>query len=159
VREEVYAARECRNCWGLLKMHNEHAPGKMALLLALSEEPQHMIEELRSRGLRSCAGKVGSTEVHKILTAIETAAIREHIVAQNTRELHALYHAAFDSMHGLLRGDLGLGSLLRTVGGRFGVVRLDTPESGWIAVAVYGTIGSFMKGREHEAAGLGVSHI
>jgi len=139
---------------------DKSVPGKMSLGLVIADTPEPVLSALRVEGYRGCTGRAGSTEIQKILQAIETAALREGVVSDDVIELHALYHAAHDAMLGLLRGDMSLGSLLRTVGLRFAVVR--SPEDGgrsWVAVAVYGSIGSFMKGKEHEAAGLGISHL
>jgi hut operon positive regulator len=68
-----------------------------------------------------------------------------------------------EALHGVTRGQVQLGSVLRTVGLRFAVVRgkpyeAET-EGEWIAIALYGTIGAPVKGSEHEAMGLGINHI
>lgn len=139
-------------------MNMAQAPGKIALELVLADEPSHLLKTL-GPGCTACTGKTGSADVKKILASIETIALREGIVSENIAELHAFYHAAYDCVLGLLKGDLAAGSLMRTVGLRFSVVRSpDCDGRPWVAVAMYGTIGSLMKGKEHEAAGLGVCH-
>ncbi len=79
------------------------------------------------------------------------------------RETHALYHATMEALEGVTRGSVQLGSVLRTVGLRFSVVKgkpyNEGAEGDWIAVALYGTIGAPVKGAEHEAFGLGINHI
>lgn len=134
-------------------------PGRLALLLALSGYEDGSVPRLPESCV-FCVGKVGSTELEKVIAAVETAAIRENVVAREIPDLHALYHAIDDALVGLLRGQMALGHSLRTVGLRFAVVRTrELDGRGWIAVAMYGTIGSMMKGNEHEAAGLGICHL
>lgn len=135
--------------------------GKNALLLVLAEtEPE---AELAS-GFRHCLGKVGSMEAHKVVAAVETAAKKNGIINPDIyRETHALYHAILEAIEGVTRGQIQLGSVLRTVGLRFAIVRgnpYDSSEEGeWIAVAFYGTIGAPVKGLEHEVVGLGINHL
>jgi hut operon positive regulator len=65
-------------------------------------------------------------------------------------------------LHGIGRGQIALGPLLRTAGLRFSLVRgprLPGDHTTWIAVALYGTIGQPVKGMEHEVAGLGIFHV
>lgn len=140
--------------------------GKNALLLVLSEdEPNfddtHGLEQLQ---WKYCLGKVGSMESHKVVAAIETAAKKNGIIKQDVyRESHALYHAILEAMEGVTRGQIQLGSVLRTVGLRFSIIKgnpYDSTEEGeWIAVALYGTIGAPIKGLEHEVVGLGINHV
>ena len=140
--------------------------GKNALLLVLSEdEPnsdyKHSLEQLQ---WKYCLGKVGSMESHKVVAAVETAAKKNGLVKQDVyRESHALYHAILEAMEGVTRGQIQLGSVLRTVGLRFSIIKgnpYDSIEEGeWIAVALYGTIGAPIKGLEHEVVGLGINHI
>jgi hut operon positive regulator len=140
--------------------------GKNALMLVLSDqEPEQeygtIQEELH---WRSCVGKVGAMEAHKVVAAIETAAKKNGIINPDVyREIHALYHAIVEAIEGVTRGQIQLGSVLRTVGLRFSIIRgnpYDSPEEGeWIAVALYGTIGAPVKGLEHEVVGLGINHL
>lgn len=114
--------------------------GKNALMLVLSDEEPRSTGSFPLDALKwkYCAGKVGSME------------------------FHALYHAIIEALEGVTRGQMQLGAVLRTVGLRFSIVRgnpYDNVEEGeWIAVAFYGTIGAPVKGLEHEAVGLGISH-
>lgn len=138
--------------------------GKNALLLVLSEEEpdsDHTFEKLH---WKYCLGKVGSMESNKVVAAIETAAKKNGIVKQDVyRESHALYHAIIEAVEGVTRGQIQLGSVLRTVGLRFSIIRGNPYESSeegeWIAVALYGTIGAPVKGSEHEVVGLGINHV
>lgn len=140
-----------------------HRIGKYACLLALDEE-------VSLNGLpipddfTYCVGKVGTMDLQKIVAAIETAAKNEGLIdSKRYREIHALYHTTMEAIEGVTRGSVQLGTVLRTVGLRFSIVRgkpySETEEGEWIAVALYGTIGAPVKGAEHEAFGLGINHI
>jgi hut operon positive regulator len=140
--------------------------GKNALLLVLSEQEPEQEYGTIQEGLhwRCCVGKVGAMEAHKVVAAIETAAKKNGIINSDVyREIHALYHAIMEAIEGVTRGQIQLGSVLRTVGLRFSIIRgnpYDSPEEGeWIAVALYGTIGAPVKGLEHEVVGLGINHL
>jgi hut operon positive regulatory protein len=139
--------------------------GKNALLLVLSEEEPGSELQLPLDNLhwKYCLGKVGSMDSNKVVAAIETAAKKNGIIRPDVyREAHALYHAIIEALHGITRGQIQLGTILRTVGLRFSIVRGNPYESleegEWIAVALYGTIGAPIKGSEHEAVGLGIFH-
>lgn len=135
--------------------------GKLAMLYVLDDSYQAKIDEL---GWIHCTGKVGSMESNKVVAAIETAAKKNQVIKGGIyRETHSLYHAIMEALHGVTRGQVQLGTVLRTVGLRFAIVRgqpYEQAEEGeWIAVALYGTIGAPVKGLEHEAIGLGINHI
>jgi hut operon positive regulator len=140
--------------------------GRNAILLAMLEEEEEaeIITHLDALEWRYCKGKVGSMELQKIVSSIETAAKRNNVVnSELYREMHALYHAVIEAVQGVTRGQVELGDLMRTVGLRFAVVRgkpYENDEEGeWIAVALYGTIGAPIRGLEHETIGLGINHI
>lgn len=140
--------------------------GRNAMFLALmgADVDKEFVRQLRERGYIFCQGKTGSMDTHKVVAAIETAAKANGVIETNVyRETHSLYHAIMEALHGVTRGQVLLGSVLRTVGLSFAVVRgkpYDSPQEGeWIAVALYGTIGAPVKGSEHEAIGLGINHI
>jgi hut operon positive regulator len=134
--------------------------GRLALLAVLSEEPDRVIGSASHH--RVVLGHVGTMDVHRVIAAIETAARREGLIAPGYAEEHALYHAILEALHGVGRGQLAFGNLLRTVALRFAIVRgprLPGDDTEWIAVALYGTIGQPVKGNEHEVAGLGINHL
>ena len=140
--------------------------GRTAMLLALVEpdEAATLAASSAKAGYRVALGKVGAMESQKVVAAVETAARREGVIDERYCSQHALYHAIIDALHGLGRGPLELGNIMRTVGIRFAVVkglrhRGDQDEGAWIAVAMYGTIGAPIRGHEHEALGLGLNHI
>lgn len=146
-----------------MPLDQKHLIGKEAIQLVL-DTSLPLPKLLQENGWSYCRGKVGSMESQKIVAAIETAAKSEKIITKDLyRETHALYHAIVEAMHGVTRGQIQLGTVLRTVGLRFSVVRgypyQDINEGEWIAVALYGTIGAPIKGLEHEAIGLGINHI
>lgn len=141
--------------------------GKIAIMYTLSGED--LEEKVRGvaleKGYQLIKGKVGSMSTEKIFAAVETAAQREGLIRKDYyRDTHALYHATLDAFVGICRGQLGLESMLRTVGLIFSVVRgprsTDNLADGdWLAVVLYGTIGAPVKGYEHETIGLGLNHI
>lgn len=142
------------------------AIGSTAIRLALagSESPLPLIQEAQVQGYRIVVGRVGSMAAEKVVAAIETAAGREGLLEGGYRHEHSLYHAVIEAIYGVCRGQLELGTLLRTVGLNFAVVRgIRCPEAAadgeWLAVALYGTIGAPKKGFEHEVCGLGVNHL
>ncbi|NDI34946.1 hut operon transcriptional regulator HutP [Chengkuizengella sediminis] len=142
-----------------MSLQSDHRIGKHAMLLLLSEDKCNMPDSWKS-----CTGKVGTMDSQKIVAAIETAAKSNGIIDGDIyRETHALYHAIIEALHGITRGQLSIGSVLRTVGLRFSIVRGNPyekqQEGEWIAVALYGTIGAPIKGLEHETIGLGINHV
>jgi len=145
---------------------SEKRIGRNAMLLAIAEEDEEkdLIKQFEHQGWLYCKGKVGSMEMQKIVAAIETATKRQGLVQEEVyRQMHALYHAIIEALHGVTRGQVELGDMLRTVGLRFAVIKgrpYDKEEEGeWIAVALYGTIGAPIRGLEHETIGLGINHI
>ena len=137
--------------------------GKEAILLLLIDGYE-LPEKLRKQGWKYCKGKVGSMATQKVVAAVETAAKKQNIIKPDLyRENHAIYHAIIEALSGVTRGNNQIGTVLRTVGLRFSVVRgnpyTNQAEGEWIAVAFYGTIGAPVKGLEHESIGLGINHI
>lgn len=140
--------------------------GKLAVSLAVSDtgEEQHLIQIAEKVNYKYYRGRAGSMDSEKIFAAIETAAKRRGLIKEQYREEHALYHSILDAFHGICRGEVALGSILRSAGLIFSIVRGpriagDYSDGEWLAVALYGTIGAPIKGFEHEAMGLGINHI
>lgn len=140
--------------------------GKLAVLLATSsgEDERRLVRQSEEAGFKVCKGRVGSVGPEKIFAAVETAAKRNDLIKALYREEHALYHCVLDALHGVCRGQLALGSILRTAGLSFSIIRGpriagDASDGEWIAVSLYGTIGAPVKGYEHEAIGLGLNHV
>lgn len=139
--------------------------GKLAITLAVSDHNEEkIIEHYQKNGFRLIKGHVGTMEAGKIFAAVETAVIRQKMISENYHEEHALYHAISEAFNGYCRGPVALDSVLRTTGMVFSVVRgklsVDDDKNGeWIAVVLYGHIGSPRRGFEHEAIGMGVQSI
>ncbi|MDT8860537.1 hut operon transcriptional regulator HutP [Alkalihalobacillus sp. MEB130] len=147
-----------------MALSSDNRIGRHAILLLLSEDSEGQLKRLEQSNWKGCTGKVGSMEAHKVVAAIETAAKKNGVIQSNVyRESHALYHAIMEALHGVTRGQVQLGSVLRTVGLSFAILRGNPYDSelegDWIAVSLYGTIGAPVKGSEHETIGLGINHI
>ena len=140
--------------------------GKTAILITLASEenrPQ-LITTAKNSGHQICAGKVGTMDPGKIISAMMTAAKREDIWdGVSFRQEHALYDAMKEALSGLCRGQISLHEVCLTVGLTFTIVCGEMPthksEGKWVAVCLYGTIGAPIKGFEHEAIGLGINHM
>lgn len=139
--------------------------GKIALLLAISGSDEEKLKKYyENKNYIVYKGQAGSMDVKKIVAAIETAASREDIIRENYHEEHALYHAIIEALSGYCRGQVMLGEVLRSAGLTFTIVRGtliegDTSSGNWIAVVLYGQIGSPRRGFEHEAIGMGIQPI
>jgi len=139
--------------------------GKLAITLAVSDSNDEKIINLyEKKGFKLIKGHVGAMDASKIFAAVETAVIRQKIISENYHEEHALYHAIAEAFNGYCRGPVALESVLRTTGMVFSVVRgnlsIDDKDNGeWIAVVLYGHIGSPRRGFEHEAIGMGLQSI
>lgn len=138
--------------------------GQVSVLSAMGYLLESEKRRLSERGYGIVTGSVGTMNAEKVFAAIETAAKRESLINGSYREEHALYHASLEAFAGVCRGQLSLGSILRTVGLSFSVVKgFRSPQEDkdgiWLAVALYGTIGAPVKGFEHEVIGLGISHL
>ena len=138
--------------------------GKFTTLVALTDEATALNILPHFESFKVMTGKVGSMDLSKVIASVETAAKRGGIINEDVyRETHSLYHAILEALQGVTRGDLSVGEIMRTVGLRFSIVRGNpydlNAEGEWIAVCFYGTIGAPIRGKEHEALGLGINHI
>ncbi len=144
--------------------------GKLTIQLLISseEEEKELLKKITQLGYKYAIGKAGTMDSKAVIAAIETTAKREGIIINSStyREEHALYHTAINALRGLCRGEIGIGSLLRTVGVKFVILRgpMDTDNVGkdfgeWLSVGIYGMIGAPIKGFEHEAIGLEINDI
>lgn len=143
---------------------HQRAFGKYASLVALTGEKTALELMPEHRDFKVTTGKVGSMDLKKVISSVETAAKRNDVInGEVYRETHALYHAIVEAAEGVTRGKLSVGEVMRTVGLSFSIVRgspySDPAEGEWIAVCFYGTIGAPIKGKEHEALGLGINHV
>ncbi len=141
--------------------------GKLTIQLVISseEEEKELNKRITQLGYQYATGKAGTMDSKSIIAAIKTTAKREGLILSNSyREEHVLYHTAIDALRGLCRGEIGIGSLLRTIGVKFVILRgpIDTIKKDlgeWISVGIYGMIGAPIKGFEHEAIGLEINDI
>ena len=139
--------------------------GKIALSLAIADKSEEkIIHAYREKGYQLLKGHAGSMNAGKIFAAVETAVIREKMIGDSYHEEHALYHAISEAFNGYCRGPVALDNVLRTTGLVFSVVKGplsvgDISNGQWIAVVLYGYIGSPRQGFEHEAIGMGIQPI
>lgn len=140
--------------------------GKLAALLVLSEEGEtaSIMKIASKKGYHVYKGQVGSMDSSKIFAAIETAAKKEGFIGQHYREEHSVYHSILEAYTAICRGQEGLGSVLRTAGLKYSIVRGprnagDVSDGEWIAVVLYGNMGAPTKGYEHEVIGLGINPV
>ncbi len=100
-----------------MTLHKDRRIGRLSVLLLLHEtEENQQISRLERDGWKVCLGRVGSMDAHKVVAAIETASKKSGVIqSEGYRESHALYHATMEALHGVTRGEMLLGSLLRTV--------------------------------------------
>jgi hut operon positive regulator len=154
----------------MIGIHDKDGLGKIAVLLALAEcdEEQCIMELIKKRGYIFLKGHVGTMDPKKIFSSIEVAAINENIIQNYYHEEHALYHAILEALNGYCRGQLGLDTILRSTGLTYSIVRgklqcdearIRNESKPWLAICLYGKIGSPRKGFEHDAIGLGVNSI
>ncbi|GAB3068408.1 hut operon transcriptional regulator HutP [Salinicoccus sesuvii] len=147
-----------------MNSNQQQAFGKYAALVALTDADTAFGLMPEYKSFKVVTGKVGSMDLKKVISSVETAAKRNQLINGDIyRETHALYHAIIEAAEGVTRGKLSVGEVMRTVGLTFSVVRgrpyPETVEGEWIAVCFYGTIGAPIKGKEHETLGLGINHI
>ncbi|QDR82209.1 HutP family protein [Sporomusa termitida] len=150
----------------MFNIENNGSLGKLAILTIMSggEDEIALKRQGEKFGYRLYKGKVGSMDSAKIFAAVETAAKKEGLIDQRYREEHALYHSVFEAYSGMCRGQIGLGTVLRSAGLLFCIVRGtklpgNDADGEWIAVALYGNMGAPIKGYEHEVLGLGINPI
>ncbi len=140
--------------------------GKIATLMALGSDcdAKSIRKKAESGGYKVFKGRVGSMDSAKIFAAIETAAKKEEIIRPLYREEHSIYHSILDAYSAICRGQEGLGTVLRTAGLVYSIVRgpripEEMNDGEWVAVVLYGNMGAPTKGYEHEVIGLGINPI
>jgi hut operon positive regulator len=113
-------------------------------------------------GMKVVYGKVGTVKISDVIGSIQTAARREGLFKELYREEHILYSAISDALQGVCRGNIMLQELFRSAYLDFAVARgryFEDDPGDWIIVALYGRIGSPIRGHDHEAMGFGVKPI
>ncbi|WP_156775118.1 HutP family protein [Dethiosulfovibrio peptidovorans] len=130
--------------------------GRAALLLAstLTKEDEDSVKrQLLDLGWHSVATEVGGVYgdlPQKITRALVGAALNSGVIQKDQREMHALMHAAFESLDAFIPSGL----LEASIGAKIAIVRNDK----WISVAVMGDT-AYHAVAHHERFGLGVMHI
>lgn len=147
-------------------MKNPITLGKYAIQIAVcsDEIEEAVISKACKNGYRVCKGRVGSMDSGKLFAAVSTAAKREGLVQDQYREEHAIYHSVLEAYNGICRGQLGLGTVLRSAGLVFSILRGpriygDEKDGDWLAVVLFGNLGAPIKGYEHEVIGLGMNPV
>lgn len=71
----------------------------------LDEEERAPFEAKIDR-MKICEGKVGSMNMQKVISSVETAVKRNGLIEDGVyRETHALYHAILEALEGVTRGN------------------------------------------------------
>lgn len=138
--------------------------GKISILFAIADNYEEMKLKYEKKGYSVIKGNAGTMDTKKIVAAIEVAASRAGIISDNYHDEHALYHATMEALQGYCRGQVAFGEILRTVGLTYTIIKgplveNDMSNGMWIAVVLFGDIGSPRKGFEHEAIGMGIQPI
>ena len=129
---------------------------RAAVLLAITKDSrmeQVCKQYIEQQGWRVVATEVGgllSDLPQKIVRALVGAALNANIIEKNSREMHALVHAAIEA------GDsfLSRGMVEVSVGAKIAIVR----NNDWLAVAIFGDCSAHVAAH-HDRCGLGVMHI
>src|SRR5699024_4753036 len=83
--------------------------GKYATLLALLGEKSALELMPDHREFSMVTGKVGSMDLKKVISSVETAAKRNELINPGIyRETHALYHAIIEAAEGVTHGKLSV---------------------------------------------------
>jgi len=143
--------------------------GRIAVLYAISSksEGEAVYKKASAMGYRLYKGNVGSMDSAKIFAAVETAAKKEGLIHPIYREEHSIFHSTLEAYTAICRGHEGLGSVLRSAGLSFSIVRGPripdgenmTDDGDWVAIVLYGNMGAPIKGYEHEVIGLGINPV
>ncbi len=132
--------------------------GKIAMLISLTEtrEEEEIIKNLFLKKGFKCAateigGHVDENFFYKLTKSLIGAAVNNDIIeSNNTKEAHAIIHAAHEAEQGFLVTLPGSVN----VGIKIGIVRKD----GWVAVALFGE-SAYHNLTSHTRACLGMMHI
>jgi hut operon positive regulator len=129
---------------------------RAAILLAITKDG--VMETACKRRIEAQGWRVVATEVggllsdlpQKIVRALVGASLNAGIIEKNSREMHALIHAATEA------GDsfITKGIVELSVGAKIAIVRND----GWLAVAIFGDCAAHAIAH-HDRCGVGVMHI
>jgi hut operon positive regulator len=129
---------------------------RAAILLAITKDAVMETackQRIESQGWRVVATEVGgllSDLPQKIVRALVGASLNAGIIEKNSREMHALVHAAIEA------GDsfVNRGIVELSVGAKIAIVR----NNNWLAVAIFGDCAAHIVAH-HDRCGLGVMHL
>ena len=129
---------------------------RAALLLAITKDSMMEAackQHIEEQGWRVVATEVGgllSDLPHKIVRALVGASLNAGIIEKNSREMHALIHAANEA------GDsfVSRGIVELSIGAKIAIVR----NNNWLAVAIFGDCAAHVVAH-HDCCGLGVMHL
>ena len=136
--------------------HSDHI-GYFALRLAISQtmrEEEELKSEYVRQGLRVMVTEVGGNTKRdfqeKISRSVLGAALNGGIIKKESREIHALFHAAEEAKRGGLINTASEANLALKVS----IVR----SAGWIAVGIFGE-SAIHPMTSHERCGLGIMNF
>ncbi|MDR1977571.1 MAG: HutP family protein [Synergistaceae bacterium] len=129
---------------------------RAAILLAITKDAlmeaacKQRIEEQGWRVVATEVGGLLSDLPQKIVRALVGASLNAGIIEKNSREMHALIHAAIEA------GDsfVNRGIVELSVGAKIAIVR----NNNWLAVAIFGDCAAHIVAH-HDRCGLGVMHL
>jgi hut operon positive regulator len=129
---------------------------RAALLLAITKDAG--MEAACKRSFEAQGWRVVATEVgglltdlpQKVVRALIGASLNVGVIEKNTREMHALIHAAIEAGDGFV----SKGIVELSVGAKIAIVRSDA----WLAVAIFGDCAAHAVAH-HDRCGLGIMHI
>lgn len=129
-----------------------------ALYLALSDnraEEEHLKKQLAENGFACGVTEIGGTATTlqpngKLVNSVISAAINTGVIQKDSREIHALVHAALEASNSIFIHTNSNASFALKVG-------LVT-DSKWVAVAIFGR-SSLHPLSEHGRVGLGIMHL
>jgi hut operon positive regulator len=129
---------------------------RAAILLAITKDAAMEAackQRIEEQGWRVVATEVGgllSDLPQKIVRALVGASLNAGIIEKNSREMHALVHAAIEAGNSFVtRGIIEL-----SIGAKIAIVR----NNNWLAVAIFGDCAAHIVAH-HDRCGLGVMHL
>ncbi|HHV72191.1 MAG TPA: HutP family protein [Clostridia bacterium] len=127
------------------------------MLLALTntkEEEEQLKEQLaKFKNIKFVVTGLGGMidEIpEKIIQVLIGAALNTNVIKKDTRQIHALIHAAQEAVHGMM--------LDPTINASYAMKISIVSDEKWVAVGLYGKA-AFHPLTNHERSGLGVMHL
>lgn len=129
---------------------------RAAVFLAITKDAETETacrRRIEEQGWRAVATEVGgllSDLPQKIIRALVGASLNAGIIEKNSREMHALIHAAIEAGNSFIPQMI----IEVSVGAKIAIVR----NNEWLAVAIFGDCAAHVVSH-HDRCGLGVMHI